>query len=358
MDIDLIRIDKEKFNEMLEVSQKELFSYRSNSLKSNIKKKINSLTKKKIWKEDLFFWPQALLAISLEATHKNTFSEDSLEALIKYYDSWIAKGLPINNLDNAMNGYSLLYVYEQTGNSKYIEAAKEIAEYLIKHPVDKKGTLPYRGSNNNKIFVDSLGMICPFLCRFGRLTNDIRFIELAILQLVNFLEYGMDDVTGLPYHVYSYEDSIKYGIIGWGRAVGWLMIGLVDSLEYIDNKNMNFDLLKESYIKLVDNVLKYSTSKGYYSWQLSTVDGPIDTSTTSMITYSLIKGAKLNFIEFSDYKLYIEASVKALALSTRDGKVFDCSTECLGIGMYPQKYGFYPWAQGPTTALLSYLISS
>ena len=35
----------------------------------------------------------------------------NLEGLKKYYDLWIEKVLQIYNIDNIMNGYSLLYVY-------------------------------------------------------------------------------------------------------------------------------------------------------------------------------------------------------------------------------------------------------
>ena len=65
------------------------------------------------------------------------------------------------------------------------------------------------------------------LPNYGEIFDKQEYRELAVLQIVNFLSYGMDGKTGLPYHGYDMTDSCKYGIIGWGRAVGWLLRGMM-----------------------------------------------------------------------------------------------------------------------------------
>ena len=57
----------------------------------------------------------------------------------------------------------------------------------------------------------------PFLCRYGsNLWRQKRQVAyLAAVQIQNFIQYGMDGKTGLPYHGYECESGIKYGIIGW-----------------------------------------------------------------------------------------------------------------------------------------------
>ena len=49
-------------------------------------------------------------------------------------------------------------------------------------------------------------------------------MELAVSQIANFLAYGIDTTTELPYHGYEVETGMKYGIIGWGRAVGFCAV--------------------------------------------------------------------------------------------------------------------------------------
>ena len=49
---------------------------------------------------------------------------------------------------------------------------------------------------------------------------------LARRQIGSFLNYGMDYLSSLPYHGYDRQSGVKYGIIGWGRATGWLLMGM------------------------------------------------------------------------------------------------------------------------------------
>ena len=99
--------------ELLQETEYELFHYPVTTKKQDIKYFIKRLLKPAgTPKRDSFFWTHAMLASALESAEK-------VDVLKKYYDLWIAKDLPIYNMDNIMNGYSLLYVYEQTKEEKY-----------------------------------------------------------------------------------------------------------------------------------------------------------------------------------------------------------------------------------------------
>jgi len=203
--------------------------------KKSIKKEIISIAKKaaitlytgKQHMTDRFFWPNALLANALEISHKRYNDIKDLEALVKYYNKWIEKGAKFNALDNAMNAYALLYLNEICPQENYEKTIEKAISYIVSHPKDKAGSLPYRNDDSNNILIDSLGMICPLLCRYGDSRQNVEAVDIASQQLNNFFEFGFDSKTNLPYHGYNTDKKIKLGIIGWGRGVGWLMIGLV-----------------------------------------------------------------------------------------------------------------------------------
>ena len=357
---DFKSIDYEKFLiKLRETCRHQLIRYPELS-KVTFKDKVKGLLKKASKgsiRTDRFFWPNGLLAIALEQTYKAKNEIEDRKSLIKYYDKWIDTGIKINHLDNVINGYSMVFVYEITNDDKYKIALEKIARYIIDHPKDKYNSLPYRITKSQPdklgyIFVDSLGMICPFLCRYGELKNDKIMVDLAITQLKNYIKYGVDVTRKLPYHAYSAENKVKFGIIGWGRAVGWMLMGLVDSLEYIDKGHKEYDFLSKNFTEIVDATVEYQRSDGHFSWQLEALEGPYDSSSTSMIGYAIGKAIKIGILD-NYYQKYVEKAIIALYNSTNDGYVKDCSAECLGLSMYPQKYGWYPWSQGPTTALVS-----
>lgn len=339
------------FNELKINTRKQLNFYPQVNSKKYIKLLVKSVLKrKKITASDKFFWPNGLLAISLEFSHRVDGNKMDLQSLKKYYNSWIKKGLPMNNADYAINGYSLIYLYNITNDKKYLKAIKALVDYLKSHRKTSKGSLPYRESNQNRVFVDNLGMVSPFLCRYGDMYEDRSSIDLAIAQLTNFLECGMDKKSGLPYHGYDSENNMKLGIIGWGRAVGWLLMGLADSLEFIPRSHEKYQYLCDEFKKIVSKVVKYQNNNGHFAWQLSAIEGNIDSSSTSMICYAIRRGIMLGILPDS-YIQDTNLALNALLKITKNGVVQECSAECRGLGMYPQIYGNYPWAQGPTTSL-------
>ncbi len=343
--------------ELLRETEYELFHYPITTKKQDVKYVIKRILKPVgTPKRDSFFWTHAMLASALE-------SVGNVEVLKKYYDAWIAKDLPIHNIDNVMNGYSLLYVYEQTKEEKYKEAAHKLYEYLCDYKREMENTLPYRKHHPKHIYADGVGMIAPFLCRYGTVFEKEEAVEAGIGYIQDFLRFGMDESTGLPYHGYDLETKVKYGIIGWGRAVGWLMLGLADSLQYIPKSKEKTEL-QTAFLNLMEAGSRYLRIDGYFSWQLSAMEGPKDTSATAMIGYAMQKAAQggiadvietcdeIVIIDFDNYKKAIVKIKTAIVSSCKNGKIYDCSGECEGFSQYPQVYGAYPWSLGPGVRLL------
>ena len=347
-----------KLKELEEVSCNLINKYPFRRFHQNIKAFfINLIIYQKISRYDKFFWPNGMLASSLENSYRITKDKSVLKSFTKYYDNWIRKGSTINHLDNIINGYSLIYLNQIKKENKYKETILKAVNYLYKHPVDSMGSLPYRVSSPHDIYIDSIGMICPFLCRYGAEFNDSNAIELAILQLENFYNNGFDINSHLPYHGYNIKENVKYGIIGWGRSIGWFLMGLIYSIEYIDRVNPNYSILVDMYRGIVNKTLQYQLSNGYFTWQIVALEGHIDTSATAMILFAIRKGVLIGILN-EKFNTQIYSGILALIKSTQNGTVYDSSSECLGLGMYPQVYGYYPWGQASTTALMALYLNN
>ena len=341
--------------EMVREAKWELIHYPERNPGYYVKKAIKRLAGKPVEPPDKINWPNGLLAWALAdyyMEHKN--SEEALEirnVLKKYYDRCINGGRKLYYLDDACSGMALIDLHQITGEEKYRQAACEITEYLYFHEKDVMGSLSYRPKQgNNYIFADGIGMVCPFLCKFGSIYNDKNAIKLAVTQIQNFINFGMDGKTGLPYHGYQYESGIKYGIIGWGRAVGWLMLGMSESLAYMKTEESGYEMLKQSYRHLVDKAEAYQLENGLYGWQLTAREGPVDTSATAMILYSIARALDRKVL-IDIHKSRMLRGREALLSHVKEGKVDDCLAECQGFSMYPQVYGTYPWSLGPALSL-------
>ena len=335
--------------------------------------------------QDLIFWPTGLLAAGLWQCRQEIEERQSAErgaetgrrsdpeehdgrqepagiewTLRRYYDRWIKKGCRILWMDDLLAGETLLSLWETYQGKEddhgvmnrktlesYRQAVEKLAAFALSYPVDEAGSFPYREAQKNGfIFADSIGLACPFLYQYGAAYDRKETMELAVKQILNFLAYGMDDTTGLPYHGYRIKDDCKYGIIGWGRAVGWLLRGMAGCMATA----YGAERLADSYVGIVDAALMFQRKDGYFSWQLQALEGPADTSATGMICAALKKGIALGILQDQKYEQALQAGRNAVEKSIKDGRVYDCSGECEGFGQYPQRYGAYPWALG--TALM------
>lgn len=292
-----------------------------------------------------FSWPTASLTLALEVGYSKTHREDLLDTLITYYEHWVKKGSYLHFLDQIMNGYTLLYLFEINDEQWIKEALQKMSRYIKTYPRTSTGGLPYRTNNPEATLVDYLGMICPFLSRYGRTFNSEEAFNLSTALLEDFLLNGMDDNTGLPYHGFRSGTSEKLGIIGWGRGVGWLLIGIVDTLAFLDRSSEDFYSLLNRFRLLLNSTVKYQDENGYFKWVLNANYGHQDTSATAMIGYSIKRAMDLDLLNI-EYMYYAEKSLHALLGSTKNGLVFDSSAECQGLGMYPQRYEWNLWGQG------------
>lgn len=313
--------------------------------------------------EDLIFWPTGLLAAGLWYCRKE-LSKDRVagveQSLAAYYERWFQKGMPLSVLDDLTAGETLLKIYEEINKGasdfggrlsgdRIKTAVDKMAAFAAEYPKDAAGSFLYRPANGDKtVFADGVGLAVPFLYRYGEIFGKEEYRELALRQIASFSDYGMDGVTGLPYHGYDMEEGCKYGIIGWGRAVGWLLRGMTGCMlsEYGRKK------VSAPYTALVERVLTYQRPDGCFSWQLQALDGPADTSATGLLCAAVKEGMELGVLAGEKYESALSAGKRALEKSVREGRVYNCSGECEGFSCYPQRYGAYPWSLGPALTVL------
>ena len=200
------------------------------------------LLRRKAAPEDLIFWPTGLLAAGLWQYRQEKKEEDVCAVidlvLSAYCERWFQKGSRILWLDDLLAGETMLALYEVYRKNgpgqgirsdkeaeQYRQAVDKMADYALHYPTDETGSFLYRaGQDNGYVFVDTIGLACPFLYRYGTVCDRPETMEAAVKQIVNFLAYGMDADTGLPYHGYSVADDHR---LGKGRGLAAARHGLL-----------------------------------------------------------------------------------------------------------------------------------
>lgn len=296
-------------------------------------------------KKDLFFWPHGLLLHSL----KTAGTDDTYKLILDDFKKWESQNFRISSFDDALSVYVFMSCQELLEKKKVSLLAEHMLSYLSDF---RNQAIPYKKQEKDYIYIDLLGMVCPFLCQYGVINHSPEIIDWGLSQFELFFEHGKDSKYGYLYHGYSLATSSKMGIHSWGRGYGWMLFGLIEVASILlEYDNVRYQKVVQYYLSVIQETLLYQKEDGGFSWQLSAMDGQTDTSATAMILYSMLQARKLGIID-QEYDSQIQKAILLLSKFVQDGKVYSCSSECGGFGIYPQVFGSYPWSIAPTLSCL------
>ena len=100
----------------------------------------------------------------------------------------------------------------------------QLEEKILSYYQNEKeqGTIHYRPWVKNIRFVDTLGMVLPFLHACG-------WDDLAKRQME---EYDKAILNGVfPAHAYNVETNLPMGVFDWGRGIGWYILALIETAD-------------------------------------------------------------------------------------------------------------------------------
>ncbi len=344
-------LTKESYLELARTAAVQIGSWKALSQKEKIKNGIKKyLLHRPVTEPDPFFWPQGLLALGLLNAWRQTGASFCLQAVQSHLERWINSDTPCRYVDNAILAYALLEMHANQPSARYRAAADQIAEKIAAFPITPDGSFSYRGNYPFYVFADAIGMVSPFLCRYASLTGQEKWRELGLKQISNFFQFAMDAASGLPYHGYDAQSGVKQGVIGWGRAVGWLLVGMTDSLIWLPPGPQR-QALQQQLSTLVQAVFEWHRDDGYFCWQLAAREGPVDSSATALIGYAVRTAMECGALA-PDKNDALKKIEMALHSSVNHGTVENASAECGGFSLYPQRYGAYPWSLGPALLVL------
>ncbi len=247
----------------------------------------------------------------------------------------------IRSTDSAMLAFAILKC-RGIDNQAIRPAMKKTAEMLLES-AQKFGTVPYNPSIPEIRFVDTAGMICPFLFLYAKEYGCPQASELALRQLKEYLEFGVDERTGLPEHCFNEKTKARLGAAGWGRGCAWLCLALAESLNSTDESNAGV-LITEKIKVLAEKLVEYQLPEGGWSRQILG-ENVGESSATAVIGWFMNEAYRLTSEE--KYRISCEKAVRYLMNCTRrDGVVDFAQGDTKSIGFYSSRLAPLPAAQG------------
>jgi unsaturated rhamnogalacturonyl hydrolase len=206
------------------------------------------------------------------------------------------------HVDAAVFGAVPLELYIQTGEERYLELGKKIADRQWEKPegeawdkLDPETRKNVEGglSWHTRFWIDDMFMISLLQGQAYRATKDPVYIDRATLEMVAYLE-KMQEPNGLFYH----SPGVPFF---WGRGDGWMAAGMSELLQSVPPTHSRYAPIMKGYQKMMASLLKYQDEKGMWHQLVDDSNAWPETSCTAMFTYAFITGVKNGWLDPEQY---------------------------------------------------------
>ena len=236
-----------------------------------------------------------------------------------------------DNIDIALLGYAIL------NNHPNLDEMKPQIDYIYSKIISTKGendTIPYRHAIPHIRFVDTIGLVCPFLVKYGLTFNVPEAIALAEKQIIEYSTF-ISTITKTPPHAYNIKDNVP---------LGWYILGIVECYSHLHDCNFK-DFLKNQIIQLSQDLLKYQLDSGGFA--SSIFDRTAGAESSSSVLCGILFHKCYIITHNTTYKKATEKIIKQLMKYTqRNGAIDFCQGDTHGIGNYSMCFGYMPFVQG------------
>ena len=251
-----------------------------------------------------------------------------------------------HSLDDINEGRVLFPLYRATGREKYRLAARYLRERLAEQPRTEEGNFWHKAIYPNQVWLDGLYMAQVFYALYERELGTGDYTD-TVSQIETVRKRMYDPEKRLYYHGYdpsrkafwaSRETGCSAGF--WLRSIGWFAVALADLMEIIPAERGG-DRLAEIFRELMEGVSAYADPDTGMFWQVVDQGGRegnyLETSGSSMLSYAMLKGARLGVLE-KEYAAKGEKTFHGIVnryLSFREGEM-QLGGICLVAGLGPE----------------------
>ncbi|KAH7063422.1 glycosyl hydrolase-like protein family 88 [Macrophomina phaseolina] len=243
---------------------------------------------------------------------------------IVLYPAWNGEILLYNNsnsIDDIRFGHTFLDLYNLTGGEEIYRKAAQ----TLRNQIDRTGRTPDGGFYHrypvyiDQMWLDGIYMLDVFYARWTHEfepENATAWDDVA--RQFDLIDAGTtvdrERTGGLPLHGFDYSKSTVWADPEtgaaphvWGRAVGWYIMALVDTLDYFPETHPGRERLVGYLRSLADAIVaaQDERTKGWYNIMdpgLEERSGNyIESSGSAMFVYGLLKSLRNGYIEGEKY---------------------------------------------------------
>lgn len=205
----------------------------------------------------------------------------------------------IGHVDYNVFGIWPFEIYRQTGDKKYLEIPKRLADDEYKSN-RADGLCDY-----TRFWVDDMYMVGSLQAQAYKSLKDTVYLNRAATQLVAYCD-KLQRPNGLFYHR---EDAPFY----WGRGNGWAAVAMAEVLSILPADHKAYAPLMKAYQKMMTALIHFQGSDGMWHQLLDDPGSFAESSCSGMFLFALATGLKKGWLPWNEYAAKIQKGWDALA---------------------------------------------
>ncbi|MFD0682202.1 MULTISPECIES: glycoside hydrolase family 88/105 protein [unclassified Paenibacillus] len=211
------------------------------------------------------------------------------------------------NVDMINQGKGLFLLYEKTGQEKYKKAIELLVTQIKGHPRTSEGGLWHKKIYPFQMWLDGVYMTSPLLAAYGKKFNEHEWFDDVANEILLMEKVSRDPKTGLLYHGWDESKEERWANKEngcsphfWGRALGWYVMAVVDTLDYLPLDHPKRGQIIGIFYRLVQAILNVQDEESGLWYQVlnqGTRKGNyLEASGSAMFTCALAKGYRMGYL--------------------------------------------------------------
>ena len=215
------------------------------------------------------------------------------------------------NLDQINAGKVVFDVWAASGDLRYERALETLMAQLSLHPRTDSGSFWHKKIYPYQVWLDGLYMFGPFYARYAREFSWPELLDDLCSQFSHVEATMKDQASGLYVHAWDESRRQQWAdpVTGlsphvWGRAMGWLSMALIDTLEYLPADHSCAAKIAAMFRDLLRAVASAQDSSGLWFQVMDCPDRAgnyLEESASSMFAYSMFKGMRTGLLDQGEF---------------------------------------------------------
>ncbi|WP_167619337.1 glycoside hydrolase family 88 protein [Maribellus sediminis] len=226
----------------------------------------------------------------------------------------------------------------------------EGTDWLINNYVDyisnkefrlKDGTLARNRPQPNSIWLDDLFMSVPALAQMGSYSDDPKYFDDAVKQVLQFGKRMFNYDKGLFMHGWIQEME-EHPQFHWARANGWAVMTMVELLEVLPADHPGRDQVLDLLKRHIRGLANYQDGTGFWHQLIDRNDSYLETSATAIYTYSIARAINRGYVDAKVYGPMVCLAWNAVASKVNEKGQVEGTCVGTGMGFDPAFYYYRP----------------